>query len=215
MNVKKTAYWILMALPLVLTLAALRIFPEEFVSEYLEENGWAGQYGILLFPILAIIFGTVLLLMARSLKKQEKKGREDYNICIMSGLLFLGLFNVVTCGLLYAKLAEMEAPNEIVLDPASLIFGLLGLGMIGLGSTLPKKRRKARLALRTVWSLSSREVWRKCQRFAGKATMISGAVVLAVSLLTEGWVCTLVCLGIVAVMVATEVIYSYIAAKAK
>lgn len=43
--------------------------------------------------------------------------------------------------------------------------------------------------------------------------MVSGAAMIAVSFLTRGTLCVLLCLGIVLAMTVVDVVYSYRAAK--
>lgn len=216
MKAKKYLYIALMALPLVVTLIALRFLPEQIPAHYdmnHQVTRWGSKYETLIFPAITIGFGLLMLWIAKAAKRQEKNGMNNAKLCILTGLICLGLFNVMTYYFLYTDFQMTENLEDTAVDLNSLIFGVLGLGMILLGNEMPKAKRNDVLGLRTLWSQQSDAVWKLCQRFGGIASMVSGLAMIAVCFLTSGFPCMALCLGILAVMAAVDVLYSYFAAK--
>lgn len=216
MKAKKILYVILMVLPLVVTLIALQFLPDQIPAHYGFDNQvtrWGSKYETLVFPALTIVTGLLMLVIANISRKQEKDGENNYKICILAGLLAMGLFNVMNYYFLYTDFAQVENLNDMTVDMNGLIFGVQGVFLIVLGNILPRAKMNSLLGLRTTWSMSSEEAWKKCQRFGGITAMVSGAAMIAVSFLTRGTLCVLLCLGIVLAMTVVDVVYSYRAAK--
>ena len=65
----------------------------------------------------------------------------------------------------------------------SLVLGVL---LIALGNVMPKARMNGLFGVRTSWSMSSDEVWRKSQRFGGFTAVAAGALLLANAMFLEG-----------------------------
>lgn len=218
MKIKKFLYAALMILPLVVTLIALQFLPDQIPAHYGFDNQvtrWGSKYETLVFPALSIVTGLIMLVIAKASRKQEKDGENNYQICIMAGLLSLGLFNVMTYYFLYTDFAQVENLNDMTVDMNGLIFGILGIFLMVLGNIMPKAKMNSLLGLRTTWSMRSERVWKKCQRFGGIVSMLCGAAMLLVSFLTRGTLCILLSLGIVLAMTVLDVVYSYRAAKAE
>lgn len=218
MKVKKVLYFILMLLPLAVTLIALQFLPDQIPAHYGFDNQvtrWGSKYETLVFPALSIVTGLIMLVIANVSRKQEKDGENNYKICLMAGMLSLGLFNVMTCYFLYTDFAQVENLNDMTVDMNGMIFGILGICLIVLGNIMPKAKMNSLLGLRTSWSMSSEKAWRKCQRFGGIASMVSGAAMIVACFVTRGMLCTVLALGIIAVMVIADVCYSYKAAESK
>ena len=216
MKVKKALYIILMLLPLVLTLAALRILPDQIPAHYGfdgQVTRWGSKYETLVFPALTASVGLIMLLMAKVSGKQEAQGENNYKVCITAGLASMALFDVMTVYFLYTDLKQIENLNQVPVNMDSLMWGILGLTLMVLGNLMPKAKRNSLLGLRTVWSMSSEEAWKKCQSFGGIAAIVGGVAMVAVSFLTRGMLCAALCLVILIAMTVLDIVYSYHAAK--
>jgi uncharacterized membrane protein len=89
----------------------------------------------------------------------------------------------------------------------AMMFGL-GLMFAVLGNYMPRLRSNWWMGIRTPWTLSNEEVWRKTHRFGGRAFFVGGFVVMLSTLLPRE-LCSIV--AIVTIMVAALVpaVYSY------
>lgn len=89
----KKLFYILMFLPLVMSIVALLFMPEVIPTHYNIENivdRWGSKYEILIFPILTILYGQFFLFMVRIAKKQEVEGNNNEKKWFNYRNLFIG-----------------------------------------------------------------------------------------------------------------------------
>ncbi len=156
MKTKKTVYFILMFLPLVVSLVALQYLPDEIPGHYGFDNQitrWGSKYEALLFPTVTLIMGGFLLAMAKLGAKQEEHGKNNENVIIIGGILVLLLFNALNGYFLYTAFNKIENLSLVPLDINRLIFGIVGVLMIVVGNIMPKLRMNSIVGLRTHWSM--------------------------------------------------------------
>ena len=68
------------------------------------------------------------------------------------------------------------------------------------------------MGIKTPWTLSSEEVWRKTHRLGSKIMMIGGIVIMISAFLPGMWK-IISLLSVVAVLVVGTMVYSYVAYK--
>ena len=216
MNCKKRIYWILMLLPLVAAVTALFFLPEQIPAHYGMDgqvDRWGSKYEVLLFPVVTIGFGLFMLAMTKVAKKQETQGQNNEAICLLTGMVGLGVFDVMTLYFLYCDFRQVTDLNTPSLDLNQLLFGLMGVGMILIGNVMPKVKPNSVLGLRTSWSMKNDTTWKKSQRFGGISLILAGVLTLLCCLLTKGWACFALSMGILLVVMIVDVVYTYHAAK--
>jgi uncharacterized membrane protein len=104
MAIIKILYYILMFLPLVITLVALPFLPDQIPAHYGYDNQvtrWGSKYETLIFPAITILMGYFLLAMSKVAAKQEASGKNNENAVIITGIASLILFNIMTYYFLY------------------------------------------------------------------------------------------------------------------
>ncbi len=92
MKVKKIIFFILMFLPLLVTIIVLPFLPDQIPAHYGFDNQvtrWGSKYETLIFPVITIIFGLVMLGIAKYSAREEKEGGSNEKICIITGICFL------------------------------------------------------------------------------------------------------------------------------
>lgn len=216
MKGKRIIFGILMFLPLAVVLAALPFLPDQIPAHYGFDNQvtrWGSKYEALLLPILTIVFGLFLLAMARYAAKHEESGKNNENVCLITGIVSLALFNLMTAYFLYTDFYKVENLSEAAFDVNQLIFGFFGLCMLIIGNVMPKLRMNSMIGLRTSWSMKNEQTWKKSQRFGGISFIISGILMILASLMTRGLRCFMLCMGIQAVCLLADVIYTRQIAK--
>lgn len=164
MKKKMVVFYSLMFLPLVVVLIALQFLPELIPAHYDMNNQvtrWGSKYETLIFPVITVLFGYFVLAMAKLSSKQEENGSNNKNVCIVTGIASLALFNAMTFYFLYADFNSIENLSSIALDLNQLVFGLLGVAMIILGNIMPKLRMNSVVGLRSVWSMKNETAWKK------------------------------------------------------
>lgn len=167
MRIKKIVYFILMYLPFMVALAALQYLPDKIPAHYGFDNQvtrWGSKYEAFLYPITTVLMGYFLLAMAKLAAKQEKHGKNNENVIIITGIFVLLLFNVLNGYSLYTAFHKVENLSSVPLDINRLIFGILGVLMIVAGNIMPKLRMNSIAGLRTRWSMKNETTWKKCQR---------------------------------------------------
>jgi len=216
MKTKKIVFYILMFLPLAAVLMALQFLPETIPVHYDFNNQvtrWGSKYEMLLLPLATVGFGCFMLGMAKFSAKREENGSNNENICIISGIATLALFNAMTGYFLYAAFHAVENLSSMTLDMYQLSFLFLGGVMIVAGNMMPKARMNSTIGLRTVWSRKNETTWKKSQRFGGLSFIAGGIAIVAISLLTKGFSCFLWVMGVIALLLAVDTYYTYRVSK--
>ena len=210
MKKKMVVFYSLMFLPLAVVLIALQFLPELIPAHYDMNNQvtrWGSKYETLIFPVITVLFGYFMLAMAKLSSKQEE------NVCIVTGIASLALFNAMTVYFLYADFNSIENLSSIALDINQLLFGLLGVSMVLLGNIMPKLRMNSVVGLRTVWSIKNETAWKKSQRFGGISFIVGGIIIIIVCFLTKGFSCFWWTMSIVAVLLIIDICYTYTLSK--
>lgn len=216
MKTKKTVYFILMYLPLVVTLVALQYLPDKIPAHYGFDNQvtrWGSKYEALLYPIATVLMGYFLLVMSRVAAKQEEHGENNKKIIIVTGILVLILFNVVNGYSLYTDFNKVENLSSLPLDINQLIFGIVGVLMIVTGNIMPKLRMNSIMGLRTHWSMKNEVTWKKSQHIGGISFIIGGIIIIGICTAMKGTPCLLSVLGVWAILIVIDVFLTYRVAK--
>lgn len=233
MQLKKILYIVLMALPILVTLALLPSMPDQVPMHYgfdSQVNRWGSKYEMLIFPVLTLVAGIFLL---ASGSWSQKKGRisadsEEYHTLLpsndkkrysflddsilLTGTATLILFNALTYVFLYMSL---YADNEdfSVIGSERIIFGLLGLFMIFVGNVMPNLKKNSIFGLRNKWSLKNDTAWKKSQHAAGIACILSGIAIALLCVVASGQTCIWGTLIILAIMLVIDLYCSRKAAE--
>ena len=216
MKTKKTVYYILMYLPLVIVLIALPYLPEKIPAHYGFDNQvdrWGSKYEALLYPIITLLMGYFLLGMAKLAAKQEEHGENNKNVIIIVGILALVSFNTLNVYSLYTSFNKVENLSSVSLDIGQLVFGIVGVLMIVTGNIMPKLRMNSMIGLRTHWSMKNEVTWKKCQHIGGISFIIGGIVIIGICIAMKGTPCLLSVLGVLVILIVTDVFLTYKVAK--
>lgn len=216
MKTKKTVYFILMYLPLVVVLIALQYLPDKIPAHYGIDNQvtrWGSRYEALLFPIVTILMAYFLLAMSRLAAKQEEHGENNKKIIIVTGILVLIVFNVLNGYSLYTDFNKVENLSSIPLDINQLVFGIVGVLMIVTGNIMPKLRMNSIIGLRTHWSMKNEVTWKKCQRIGGISFIVGGIIITGICIVLKGTSCLVSVLGIWVMLIVIDIFFTYRIAK--
>lgn len=216
MKAKKTIYYILMFLPLVVTLVALPFLPDQIPAHYGFNNQvtrWGSKYETFIFPVINILMGLFMLGMAKIAAKQETDGKSNESIVIIAGIGMLALFNVMNLYFLFTDFYRVEDLSSVPIDLMQLMFTVLGVFIIVMGCLMPKVHMNSMIGLRTTWSMKNETTWKKSQRFGGISFIIAGAIIILICLFTGGWLCFAGSIGVLLIIVIVDVVYTYKVAK--
>ncbi|MFK4304662.1 MULTISPECIES: SdpI family protein [unclassified Paenibacillus] len=98
---------------------------------------------------------------------------------------------------------------NILLQMNTIICGLVGLMLLMLGNYLTQVQPNYTFGIRTPWTLSNPEVWRKTHRFGGPMMMLGGASGL-VAAWVDGVAGTVIFLTGLAISVVAPILYSFL-----
>lgn len=216
MKILKTIFYILMFLPLPVTLISLVFLPDQIPAHYGSDNQvtrWGSKYETLLFPVVTIIFGLFMLGISKFSSDQEKNGKNNEKVCIVAGIFSLFIFNVMTGYFLYTDFNKVENLSTVPIDLSQLIFILLGIFMIVFGNIMPKIRMNSAMGLRTKWSMKNKITWKKSQRFGGISFMVVGLLIILNCCFIKGFACYLWSIGILILSLPIDIYYTYKIAK--
>lgn len=216
MKTKKTVYYILMFLPLIVALIALPHLPEKIPAHYGFDNQvdrWGSKYEALLYPIASIFMGYFLLGMAKFAARQEEHGENNKNVITVVGILILILFNALNGYSLYTDFHKVENLSSVSLDISQLVCGIIGMLMIITGNIMPKLRMNSMIGLRTHWSMKNEATWKKCQHIGGISFIIGGIIIIGICIAMKGISCLLFVSGVGAILIVVDVFLTYRIAK--
>ena len=214
---KKTVYYVLMFLSLVIAVIALPFLPDTIPAHYNfsgEIDRWGSKYETLIFPFCTIGMGYFMLWMAKISSKDENGGKNNEKIILYTGMGISVFFTAEYCFSLYKDFtaaAGMGYSNAV--DINRVVCVLLGIVLVITGNFMPKLRNNGIIGLRTPWSMKNDAVWRKCQVFGGISLIIGGVITVACSIFMEGYAAMCAALGIIIICAIAGTVYSYFAAK--
>lgn len=206
-------YYILMFLPLAVTVISLFFLPDRIPAHYGSDNQvtrWGSKYETLIFPAETLICGAIMKAVEKIASGKERENNEKAVVII--GMAVLLLFNLMTVYFLYADFRRITDLSDMPVDITGLVFCYLGAVIILCGILMPGLKRNSMIGLRTKWSMKNEVTWEKSQKFGGISFVVSGACIIAAGLLTEGRMCMAWSLGILAADAIIDIIYTRIAA---
>ncbi len=183
----KPGFYVLMFLPLAVTLIALFSLPDKIPGHFGADGlvtRYGSKYETLLLPVITVPFGYFMMRMAiRAGKPENKAGRASEHAIIIISALAIVVFHILTYYFLYLGLHSVENLRTYTLTAWRILIGVPGVVLIAFGMILPKLKRYSRLGLRTKGSLSSEAAWDKTQRFTSAAFVAAGATQLPLNIL--------------------------------
>ena len=207
-------YYILMFLPLAVTVISLLFLPDRIPAHYGSDNQvtrWGSKYETLIFPAETLICGAIMTAVAKSAAGKERENNEKAVVII--GMAVLLLFNLMTVYFLCADFRQISNLSDMPVDITGLVFCYLGAVIILCGILMPGLKRNSMIGLRTKWSMKNEVTWKKSQKFGGISFIIAGVCIIIVSLQTKGTTCVIWSLGLLTADAVIDVIYTYIAAR--
>lgn len=168
-------------------------------------NGYASKFNAMLLLLGIMIFTYVLLTITPKIdpkKKNYDKFSKGYMIINYSVVVLLFLVNMLVIG--------VGLGYDIPMNSTPLI--LVGLLFIVIGNYLPQCKPNYFVGIKTPWTLSNEEVWRKTHRFSGKVFVVLGIIMILSVFVPVTWK-SFVMVGIIIGAVGLTMGYSYVAYK--
>ncbi|MEJ9310989.1 SdpI family protein [Priestia megaterium] len=170
-----------------------------------EADGFATKINamILTVGIMVLIYFIIAFVPRIDPRKENYKYfSKTYNILLNAVLLLFFFVNMSTIlqGLGYNVPMSYIAPI------------MAGLVFIIIGNYLQRVRSNYFMGIRTPWTLSNENVWKKTHRLSGKIFFIGGLLILISAFLPDGYKSVIIW-GSIVLCVAIPYLYSYVAYK--
>ncbi|MFP3664248.1 SdpI family protein [Priestia sp. SIMBA_032] len=170
-----------------------------------EADGFATKINamILTVGIMVLIYFIIAFVPRIDPRKENYKYfSKTYNILLNAVLLLFFFVNMSTIlqGLGYNVPMAYIAPI------------MAGLVFIIIGNYLQRVRSNYFMGIRTPWTLSNENVWKKTHRLSGKIFFIGGLLILISAFLPDGYK-SVIMWGSIVLCVAVPYLYSYLAYK--
>lgn len=207
----KVLYYIVMFLPLLFAMSSLSILPDQIPAHYGVDGQvtrWGSKYETLILPIMIILFGLFMIWMAKIVRKKERFGKNNEKSMILNGILFLILFNILNCYILYTAVHKVDHLSKVSISIEQLGMGSLGIALIIIGNIMPKLKKNSIIGIRTTGSMKNEITWKKSQKFGGIAMMITGAVIVVICCLLKGQLAGIISLVLIVLMLVLDLVYT-------
>jgi len=169
-------------------------------------NGSADQYGdkwyaVLLMPGISLLVWALLLTLPSIDPKREfyKVGIGTYWLVVNLIVLFLGVIHFVMLGI-------AAGWNISITQVICIAIGLL---FVLLGNQFPRIQPNWFMGIRTPWTLSDEEVWKRTHRLGGRVFVIAGIILALAGIIAPGPLALVVMMGVLTITVLIPVVYSY------
>ena len=191
---------IVILLPIVAGLLLWNKLPNQMPTHWNAEgvvDGWSskpfavfGLPGILLAAQWLCVLGT---------SADPKKANHPIKVLHLV-LWIIPVLSVVLLTITYAVALGKQVRIEVILPV------LIGLILAIIGNYMPKCKQNYTIGIKIPWTLNSEENWNKTHRFAGILWVICGIAIMLSGIFGGFWIF----LGVVILMVAAPMIYSYL-----
>ena len=154
-----------------------------------EIDRMGSKYEYIALPCIAAVSGAIFLLLAKRARARKWESYElTEKIFLASAVGEVLLFHGMGGFFMWRAAVSPEGalPAMPAIDMMRVMSLVLGVLLIALGNVMPKARKNGLFGVRTSWSMSSDEVWRKSQRFGGFASVVAGALLLAAAMFLKG-----------------------------
>ena len=172
-----------------------------------EIDRWGSKYEFLLFPILTLVMGLFMGLVARH---EGKKG-ENTNALVAAGVgvWSLVLFNAIWLFFFWKTLegTDLTGSEDVGIKG---IYLLMMASFLPLGNVMPKAQRNSFYGLRTKWSMANDVCWQKSQRLGAYSLMGMGILGIVLVSLLPAARATFAVLGLLLIMALVDIIGTYV-----
>ena len=184
---------LLTLLPIPIGLLLWNRFPETMAIHFGltgQADGYADpSYAVFVPPILMLAVHW-LCILATALDKGNKHRNGKMQAIVLWTIPIVSILS--SCGIYALALGWEFSPVAWTMIPMGILFTVIG-------NYLPKTRMNSTIGIKVIWAYSSEENWNATHRFAGKAWVIAGILMMLCGFLPNGWA-----VGILMVLIAVS-----------
>ena len=193
---------LLTLLPILVGLLLWNRFPETMAIHWGitgEADGYASPgFAVFVPPLIMLVIHWVCILFTGL-----DKGNKNRNIKLQAVVLWIIpiLSNLSMLGLYALALDVKFSPVAWTMVPMGVLFAVIG-------NYMPKTKMNSTMGIKVYWAYTSEENWNATHRFAGKAWVIAGILMMLCGLLPNGWAVTIM-IVLLFVMIVIPIVYSW------
>lgn len=158
--------------------------------------------GVLLMPLMMLLTWAAMRFLPKIDPRRANYARMEGTYEFVITLTLLAM--LAMHGVIVAAALGHAVPMDRVIPV------LVGALFVAMGNVLPRAKPNWWFGVRTPWTLSSEQVWRRTHRVAGY-TMVTAGLVLAATALTSSLPVRFALLVAAAIGAVVPVVYSYLA----
>ena len=220
MKIKIVNIVILLA-TLVGTLICLSYMPD-IVPVHFDIHGvadrWGSKYENLLMPgcmaaMIALWFGVDAgfrkTISQSTDEKAVAEAKANIKVLNVTFTAVSVMFAFLNFSILYMCASQIDGFVGQEIDIMKIVTILLGASFILLGNVMPKARNNATVGFRLPWTRFNDVTWQKCNRVAGIAMVVSGALSIIAGLIFDGMLAITAMLFITFLTITAITIYAY------
>lgn len=217
---KNKLLWLFTLLPVIVTSVAVRFLPEQIPAHYGIDGAvdrWGSKYESFILPVTVIFMAFMwLLILSRFNKKAQSadekasaEAKSNLTVLYIAAVCTQALFNIMCYVMLYGSFKKVTTIHAGGFDFGSIVCFLCGLIFLILGNYMPKVKRNYIMGLRTKWSLANDEAWANSNRAGGIMFVVSGVIVMVLSIAFKGFVPAVAMLVLLTIDVILAFVLSY------
>jgi uncharacterized membrane protein len=167
-------------------------------------DGWASRNSIFIMPLIMGFVSLFTFLLLTNIEKLDPKARASNTKDTLTPVAIFtsGILCALTLVVLYSTSHE-----QVPID--QLVFGVLGLLIIGIGYYMPSIKQNYFSGYRLPWTLENEENWKKTHWLARKYWMAGGALQLLLSIFLNGQILFYMFMAIIIIVAFAPIVFSY------
>ncbi|MEA4888671.1 MAG: SdpI family protein [Clostridiaceae bacterium] len=194
---------VLCLLPIILALILYDQLPEQ-IAVHFDQTGTPDNYLPKVLAVWGLPIALSLINLYTHFRLNNDPKRENASFILkLAAKWAVPLISLIVLPITYFMAIGAEIPIGAISS------AVCGVFIVICGNYLPKCKRNYTVGIKLPWTLDSEEVWNKTHHFAGFVWVIGGIIFIANAFFHSAYVTV----GLVILLVALPLIYSYLAYK--
>jgi uncharacterized membrane protein len=200
-------------LPMIITIIVFMLLPESIPAHWNDEGEitrWSSKYefGLFIIPIVCMIFGLAFTALGANVSKRNQDVSWNYMDELSVGLS--AFFLLITVYVLHLEISSVDLITPSLSGPNAVPI-IIGIIMIILSIGMIFTKSNIYFGIRTKWSMSSEDNWKKSQKFGALLFCIGGLIIAIIGgFLLEGkWYPMIFSLTVAIILGSISVLQSY------